>query len=69
MRLKSRIGDCINDRGYKNKYVAEKIGVTQNTLSRWINNGSMPSVNKVFELAAVLNCKVDDLYTWENEDK
>lgn len=60
--MKSNIGYWIEKRGYKKKWVAEQIGVSQNVLSRWINNGSMPSVTKLFELADLLDCKVDDLY-------
>lgn len=60
--MKSKIGEIIESRGYKKKWVAEQIGVSQNVLSRWINNGGMPSVKKLFELADLLDCKVDDLY-------
>ncbi len=66
MKLKSKIGYWIDARGYKNKYIAQQIDVSQNTLSRWINNGSMPSVVKLFELADVLDCKTDDLYERES---
>lgn len=62
MKLKSRIGYWINERGYKNNYIARRLEVSENTLSRWINNRSMPSVNKLFELAKLLECKTDDLY-------
>ena len=60
--LKSKIGYYIELRGYKKKWVAEQLGVSQNVLSRWINDGAMPSVKKLFELAKILNCKADDLY-------
>ena len=64
--MKSNIGEIIESRGYKKKWVAEQIGVSQNVLSRWINDGSMPSVLKLFELADLLDCKVDDLYERNN---
>lgn len=62
MKLKSRIGEWIEYKGYKKKWVAQQLGISQTVLSRWINDVSMPSVNKLFELADLLNCKVDDLY-------
>ncbi|WP_163583484.1 helix-turn-helix domain-containing protein [Gracilibacillus saliphilus] len=65
--MRSRIGYWIEHRGYKKKYVAEKIGVSQTVLSRWINNVSMPSVKKLFELAELLDCKVDDLYEKDSD--
>ncbi|WP_373892766.1 helix-turn-helix transcriptional regulator [Virgibacillus sp. CBA3643] len=63
MKLKSRIGIVIEEKGYKKKWVAQQIGVSQNVLSRWINDVSMPSIVSCFKLAELLECKVDDLFT------
>lgn len=62
MNLKSNINYWIELRGYKKKWVAEQLEISPNVLSRWIKGHSMPSVNKLFELADLLDCKVDDLY-------
>lgn len=67
MELKSRIGIIIEEKGYKKKWIANQIGVSQNVLSRWINDVSIPSLKNCFKLADLLNCKVDDLY--ERVDK
>lgn len=61
--MKSNINCWIERRGYKKKWIAEQMGVSQEVLSRWINNRSMPSVKNLFKLAEILNCKVDDLYS------
>lgn len=65
--LKSKIGNHIDLRGYKKKWIAVQLGISQNVLSRWINNHSMPSVEKLFDLAELLDCKVDDLYERSDE--
>jgi len=62
MKLNSKIGAWINKRGFKNNYVAKQLGVSENTLSRWVNNKSIPSVKTLFKLAVLLDCKTDDLY-------
>ncbi len=56
------INDWIEKRGYKKKWIAKQLGVSQEVLSRWINGKNMPSVENLFRLAALLECKVDDLY-------
>ncbi|MDC3412505.1 helix-turn-helix domain-containing protein [Terrihalobacillus insolitus] len=56
------INEWIEKRGYKKKWVADQLGVSNEVLSRWVNGRSMPSVEKLFKLAEILNCKVDDLY-------
>jgi putative transcriptional regulator len=60
--MKSRIGERIDARGYKKKWVAQQLGVSQVVLSRWINGQSTPSLMNAFRLAKLLNCKVDNLY-------
>ena len=62
--MKNNINMWIAKRGYKKKWVAEQLGVSQTVLSRWINNKSIPSLENTFKLAHILNCKVDDLYEW-----
>ncbi|WP_051739163.1 helix-turn-helix transcriptional regulator [Virgibacillus salexigens] len=62
MKLKSKIGYWIDLRGYKKKWIAEQLGVSQVVLSRWINDQSIPSLINCFKLSDILSCKVDDLY-------
>lgn len=60
--MKSLIGEMIDKRGYKRKFVAEKMGITQDQLSNWVTGKSFPTVKKLFLLAKFLDCKVDELY-------
>jgi len=60
--MENRINEWIQLRGYKKKWIAAQIGVSQEVLSRWINGRNMPSLEKAFKLAEILECKVDDLY-------
>ncbi|WP_017729426.1 helix-turn-helix transcriptional regulator [Halalkalibacterium ligniniphilum] len=61
--MKSCIGKVIDEKGYKRKYVAEKMEISQKQLSNWVTGKSFPTVEKLFKLASLLECKVDDLYT------
>lgn len=60
--MRSKIGEIIDKQGYKKKYVAEKMDITQSQLSNWISGRAYPPMDKAFRLAKVLNVKVDDLY-------
>jgi len=60
--MKSRIGEWIEKRGYKKKYIAEQLGISQRQMSKWISGESYPTVQKLFQLAVLLQCMVDDLY-------
>lgn len=48
-------------RGVLQQDVAEKIGVTEAMLSRYINGTSMPGIDKLHNIAAVLGCQISDL--------
>lgn len=60
--LKCKIGEIIDKKGYRRKFIADKIGVTPQQLSNWIHGRSYPTVDKLFKVAEILECKVDDLY-------
>ncbi|WP_416149442.1 helix-turn-helix transcriptional regulator [Salipaludibacillus sp. HK11] len=60
--MKSRIGECIDERGLKNKFIAKQLGVSQEQVSKWRNGKAYPRVDKLFKLALLLGVKVDDLY-------
>lgn len=67
--MKSNINVWIAKSGMSKKEVAKRMGVSQQVLSRWINNHSKPSLEKAFKLADLLGCKVDELYYWSDDDK
>jgi putative transcriptional regulator len=64
--LKSNIGWLIKKSEYSREYIMKELGVSANTLSNWSTGKSIPSLEKAFQLADLLNCKVDDLYERSN---
>lgn len=62
VEMKPRIKEIIADRGYKHIYVANKVGVSSQQMSNWISGNSYPRIEKLFALAKVLDCKIEDLY-------
>ena len=48
------------------KHLADLMGVSQSVLSRWVNDKSILSVENLFLMAKILNCKVDDLYYFDD---
>ncbi|MEK4721537.1 helix-turn-helix transcriptional regulator [Priestia sp. FSL W8-0524] len=65
--MKSNIDKLISEKGYQKKFVAKQVGVSPTQLSLWISMRNFPRADKLFKLAQVLNCKVDDLYEYEEE--
>ncbi|WP_110928425.1 helix-turn-helix transcriptional regulator [Bacillus massiliglaciei] len=63
--MKCLIGNLIKERGLKHKFIADKIGVSTQQISNWINMRNYPTIDKAFKLAQILGVKVDDLYEEE----
>ncbi|WP_335483363.1 helix-turn-helix transcriptional regulator [Bacillus sp. JJ1773] len=62
MKVKSNIGKLIDESPYKREYIRKHFNKSRNTISNWCTGKSYPSVPELFELAALLKLKVDDLY-------
>jgi putative transcriptional regulator len=65
--MRSLIGKRIEDSGLRKGFIAAKLGVTRQQFANWIGGRSYPPIPKAFQLAKLLNCKVDDLYEEEGE--
>lgn len=50
------------DKGLSQIQLADKIGVGQSTVSTWETGDSLPRADKLPQLAAILGCKIDDLF-------
>ena len=43
-------------------YLAEKLDVSNMTISRWCANTTQPSAIQLLEISKILDCKLDDLF-------
>lgn len=51
----------IDDSGLTKEDVANRIGVTRNILSRYIDGTLAPSIYKTRKIADIIGCTIDDL--------
>lgn len=57
----NRIRIILAEQNRTNKWLAEKIGISATTVSRWVQNKNQPTLNKLVEVAKLLNVDVKDL--------
>lgn len=53
--------DIMDEKGYTQEQLANETGLTQSTISKYINKKQMPSIKAVVNLAYALDCTTDDL--------
>jgi len=66
--MKSMIGEWIDRRGLKIKFIANELGVSREQVGKWKSGKAYPRVDKLFKLAELLSVKVDDLYSSDNTE-
>lgn len=48
--------------GYNQRQVAQRLGVSQTTVSKWESGSALPRTDKLFLLGLLYGVKVDDIY-------
>ena len=62
---KNRIRVVLAEKMITNTYLAEQLGVSKMTISRWCTNTTQPSAPQLIEISQVLQCDLKDLYETE----
>lgn len=57
----NRLRVVLAEQDKTNRWLAEQLGKTEHTISRWCHNKSQPSVAQLNEIANVLNVDIKDL--------
>ena len=58
----NKIKMLIVSKGYKQRWVAEQVGVTNTTMSLWATNKTQPNASSLIRLMSVLDCTPEDIY-------
>jgi len=61
VRELNRIRIVLAELNIKNKWLADKLGKNQATVSQWCNNARQPSVETLFDIANALDINVRTL--------
>lgn len=57
----NRIKEVLEEKGIKQKWLAEKIGKSYNMVNSYVQNRRQPSVEILFQIAEVLDIDVKEL--------
>jgi putative transcriptional regulator len=65
--VKNRIKEFRGERGWTQQELAEKVGVSRQSINSIERNRYVPSLPLALTFARVFSCSTDDLFTLENE--
>lgn len=61
MKFDENLRSLRKEKDYSQEYLAEKLGVTRQTISKWENGTAMPDLKKLIELAEFFEVSMDSL--------
>jgi len=61
MKAKNRIKVILVEQNKSSKWLAEKLGKNESTISRWCTNNIQPSIDTLTDIAKLLNVDIKDL--------
>jgi DNA-binding XRE family transcriptional regulator len=59
----SRLKEIIDDRGLKQGYIAERVGVRQSTISEVVRGKRLPTLPVALKIADVLGVRIEDIWS------
>ncbi len=66
--VNERVRAAVTDSGLKQKFIAERIGVTEPTFSAMLSGGRKIDVDEFFGLCRVLKKSPDELYNYKQRE-
>ena len=57
----NRIKEVLEDKGIKQKWLAEKLGKSYNMLNGYVQNRRQPSLEDLYKIAKILDVEVEEL--------
>jgi putative transcriptional regulator len=61
MAVKTRIGEVLKAEGRSNKWLAQKMNKTQNTISLWVNGKVSITLDDLYQVSEALGIPVKEL--------
>lgn len=68
-RIRANLERYISESGYTQKEVAERLGVSQSSVTNWVKGKNSPDVNLVMPICNLLNITVGQFYGEEEAKK
>ncbi|NHJ87950.1 MAG: helix-turn-helix transcriptional regulator [Asgard group archaeon] len=63
----NRIKKILNEKGIKQKWLAEKLGKSYNMVNSYVQNRRQPSIDDLYRIASILNVDVKELLESNNQ--
>lgn len=67
--LESKLKIKLAEANMSNTELAQRLGVSKQTITNWKNGHNNPPIETAFKIAYILHCKVDDLFVYIDDEE
>lgn len=67
--IRCELKAILKAKGIKNGWLADQVGVTDTTLSQWVNNKQIPKLDFAYRVAKVLGMDVTEIWVWAEKEE
>ena len=67
MAVKNRLKEILMEKGIKQIWLAEKVGVSKGNMSNIISNRQQTTIDVAFKIAEVLNMKIEEVFIYSKD--
>lgn len=57
----NRLGVVLAEKKKTNRWLADKLNLHENTVSKWVNNSQQPPLMTFYKISLLLDCDLKDL--------
>lgn len=61
--------ECLKKAGMNQSELAIKLNVTKQQINKYVNGSTIMTLPVAKNISAILNCSIDDLYSWTEVGK
>lgn len=64
----NKLKTILSEKGVKQNWLADQVGLTKSTMSNLINNRHQTNIEIAFNIADVLNMRIDEVFIYEKDN-
>ncbi|WP_404470628.1 helix-turn-helix transcriptional regulator [Sutcliffiella horikoshii] len=67
--MECKLKEWIVKNGRKQADIAREMGLTDQQLSNWVTGRSVPPLKRAVQVADILGCSVNDIWSWDDDEE
>lgn len=67
MAVKNKLKEILDERGIKQTWLADKVGVTKGNMSNILSNRQQTTIDMAFKISELLDMKIEEIFIYSKD--